>query len=464
MTTSDATSHHRAKLYVQEAQRLLAQRSRRDAIEAAARVAAMDGAGVQELRAAAAVLTQCNASALARSSLERAQRLAPRHPVVLYDLAVSYFYANAADEAERCLATVLEQFPQHGGALYLRSVLRQQTAERNNLADLQRQLATGRGTPADVAATHFAIAKEREDLGEHASSFAALRTAAGLQRRLVKYQSDQETGAIRGIAAAFGPAQAAAATPGCDESGPIFVVGMPRTGTTLVERMLASHSGVDSIGEFPDFPVLLREEADRATALSSGERLSPAQAAAQIDFATLGRRYLEGARQLCSRPHFVDKLPYNALYCGYIRNALPRARVIHLVRDPMDTCYAVFKTLFSRSYSYSYDLDELADYYIAYRRLMEHWHRVLPGAILDVGYEDIVADAEREIRRIVDWCDLAWEPGVLEFHRSSRDSTTASAAQIRRPVYDSSVGKWRNYENELAGLHERLASAGVLAG
>jgi len=143
-------------------------------------------------------------------------------------------------------------------------------------------------------------------------------------------------------------------------------------------------------------------------------------------------------------------------------SALPRARIIHLVRDPMDTCYAVFKTLFNQAYSYSYDLDELADYYIAHRRLMDHWHRVLPGAILDVAYEDIVADQEREARRILAWCDLGWEPAVLEFYRSTRDSTTASAAQVRGPVYASSVGKWRNYSNELAGLHARLAAAGVL--
>jgi len=293
-------------------------------------------------------------------------------------------------------------------------------------------------------------------------AFAALRTGAQLKRRLVNYDSASETGAIRGIEAAFGLAEAAAASPGFDETGPIFVVGMPRTGTTLVERILSSHSEVESIGEFPDFPQLLREQADLAAMAAQGEQLTRAQASVCIDFAALGRHYLEAARQLCSAPRFVDKLPYNALYCGHIHKALPRARIIHLVRDPMDTCYAVFKTLFHQSYSYSYDLDDLADYYIAYRRLMDHWHRVLPGAILDVAYEDIVADPEREARRILAWCDLEWQPAVLEFHRSARDSTTASAAQVRRPVYAGSVGKWRNFAEELAGLRARLAAAGVL--
>jgi len=451
-----------AKLQLHKAQRLLEARARPDAIDAAARVAAMPDARAPELRAAAAILTKCNATAAARSCLERAHQLSPRDPAVLYDLALAHFYADNTADAERCLATVLDQFPLHGGTLYLRSVLRVQTAERNNVADLQQKLAAGRGTPADAAATHFALAKEWEDLGDYPHAFAALRTAAQLKRRLVTYSSDDETGAIRAIEAVFGPAEAAAASPGCHEAGPIFVVGMPRTGTTLVERMLSSHSVVESIGEFPEFPVLLREQADLTAAAAHGEQLTPAQASVRVDFAALGRRYLEAARQLCKAPRFVDKLPHNALYCGHILKALPRARVIQLVRDPMDTCFAVFKTLFHQSYSYSYDLDDLADYYIAHRRLMDHWHRVLPGAILDVAYEDIVADPEREARRILAWCDLEWEPAVLEFYRSARDSTTASAAQIRRPVYDSSVGKWRNYENELAGLRARLAAAGVL--
>jgi hypothetical protein len=451
-----------ARLHVRKAQLLLAARARRDAIDSAAHVAVLEGAGAPELRAAASVLTRCNSTAAARACLERAYQLSPRAPGVLYDLALAQFYADNTADTERCLAAVLDQLPQHGGTLYLRSLLRVQTAERNNIAELQQTLAAGRGTPADVAATNFALAKECEDLGEYRRAFAALRTGAQLKRRLVNYSSQHETGAMRGIEAAFGPAEAAAATPGCDEAGPIFVVGMPRTGTTLVERILSNHSVVESIGEFPEFPVLLREQADLTSAAVHGQQLTPAQASVRIDFAALGRRYLEAARQLCNARRFVDKLPHNAMYCGHILKALPSARVIHLVRDPMDTCYAVFKTLFNQAYYYSYDLDELADYYIAYRRLMDHWHRVMPGAILDVSYEDIVADPERQAQRILAWCDLGWEPEVLEFYRSARDSTTASAAQVRRPVYASSVGRWQNYANELAGLRARLDAAGVL--
>ena len=271
-----------AHLHVRKAQLLMACRSRRDAIASAMHVAAMEGAGVPALRSAAAVLTQCNASAAARDCLERAHRLSPRHPVVLYDLALAYFYSNADEDAERCIAAVLEQFPQHGGALYLRTVLLVQSAEHNHISDLKQKLATGRVTPADVAATYFALAKEYEDLDAHRLAFAALRTGAQLKRRLVNYRSDYETDAIRGIEVAFGAAQAAAATSGCEDPGPIFVVGMPRTGTTLVERILAGHSEVDSIGEFPDFPVLLREYTDLVIAAASDEHPTPATESAGV--------------------------------------------------------------------------------------------------------------------------------------------------------------------------------------
>ncbi|MFO1394374.1 MAG: sulfotransferase [Steroidobacteraceae bacterium] len=453
-----------ARLQVRKAQLQLALRQRRAAIESANRVASLPGAGAWELRLAAAVLGQCNATAAARACLERARGISPGHAVVLYDLALSYFFANDEDEAERCLDVVLRQFPQHGGALYLRSVLRTQTASRNHVEDLRARLASGRGTPADAAATHYALAKEYEDLGDHARAFAALQTGAKLKRRLLNYSSSDEIGALRAIESAFGPDAAAAARPGCDREAPIFVLGIPRTGTTLVERMLSSHPDVESIGEFPDFPVLLREQADRVIDESPGTALTPAQASVRVDFAELGNRYLDSARQLCTGPRFVDKLPYNSLYCGHLVKALPRARLIHVVRNPLDTCYAVYKTLFDRTYSYSYDFDELADYFVAYRRLMDHWHRVVPGTILDVAYEDLVNDPEREARRILDWCNLDWNPAVLDFHRQSRDSTTASAAQVRRPIYDSSVGKWRRYASELAPLRERLAAAGVPTG
>jgi len=250
---------------------------------------------------------------------------------------------------------------------------------------------------------------------------------------------------------------------GYDEDGPIFIIGMPRTGTTLVERILTSHSDVSAVGELTDFPLLMTEMVQERHAIGSPEE-GDIDASLRLDFHELGRRYVDCARQLAGgAQYFVDKLPYNFLYCGYILAALPRAKIIHLRRDPLDTCYAVYKTLFFNAYSYSYDLQELADYYVGYRTHMDHWHRALPGRILDVSYEEFVRDPESQARRVLDWCGLSWQASVLEFHAQQRPSMTASAMQVRRPIYTHSIGAWRRSETSLAQVRERLERAGLLS-
>jgi hypothetical protein len=182
-----------------------------------------------------------------------------------------------------------------------------------------------------------------------------------------------------------------------------------------------------------------------------------------MDFGELGRRYLAAVRQLSGGQRYtIDKLPFNFRYCGLIHKALPKATIVHLTRDPMDTCYAVFKTSFINAYHFSYRLDEVAEYFVAYRRMMDHWHAVMPGVILDVRYEDLVADPEAHCRRLLAHCGLPWEHQVLDFHRSTKASTTASSAQVRRPIYRSSVQKWRNFTRELQPVLKRLAEAGLV--
>jgi hypothetical protein len=185
-------------------------------------------------------------------------------------------------------------------------------------------------------------------------------------------------------------------------------------------------------------------------------------ATARIDFRALGEAYLASTRPLRdARPRFVDKLPFNFLYAGLIHLAFPRAKIISLRRHPLDTCYAVYKQLFRDAYPYSYDLEELGRYYIAYDALMRHWDAVLPGVIHTVRYEDVVADVERETRRLLEYCDLPWEDACLAFHASTRASTTASALQVRQPIYDSSVGKWRRHASQLEPLRAQLQRAGI---
>ncbi len=183
---------------------------------------------------------------------------------------------------------------------------------------------------------------------------------------------------------------------------------------------------------------------------------------AQFDFAALGRRYCRGIEGFGNpAARLVDKTPQNFLYIGLIRLALPGAKIIHLRRHPMDVCYAIYKTLFRAGYPFSYSLQDVGRYYIAYRRLMDHWREVMPGALLDVDYEQLVANPETQVRRIFEYLELPWEEGCLDFHRRSGPAATASAAQVRQPIYTSSVGLWRRYARQLAPFENKLREHGI---
>jgi Sulfotransferase family len=243
---------------------------------------------------------------------------------------------------------------------------------------------------------------------------------------------------------------------------PIFIVGLPRSGTTLVDRILGSHSAVFSAGELNHFALCIVD----AVRLKSGAARLPRRElvarSADLDFAAVGRDYLERAHGAAAPGvRFTDKMPLNYLYCGLIRRALPRAKIVHLTRQPLAACYAMYKTLFRDGYPFSYDLGEIGRYYIAYRRLMDHWQAVMPEGIHTVSYEALVADQVGETRKLLDFCDLDWQDSCMDFHRNSSPATTASAVQVRRPLYDTSVSQWRNYAAQLAQLDSQLRAAGI---
>jgi tetratricopeptide (TPR) repeat protein len=460
LTELSADARASGPVAIRIARLLLAQRQRREA-RAVALAARLDSEPWQ-FAAAARVLSDCVDPEGARDLLARGHAQFPTDIAILSELAMADFHVNRIDDADQHLEQLLALAPYHPGALRLRSALRQQTIERNHVQDLERRLADRQGRPNFVVGCCFALAKEYEDLGQYDNSFAALRRGAQTYRRTLQYDSRTELETLATIRANFTADAAREFLPGFEAEGPIFIVGMPRTGTTLVERVLTSHSHVTSVGELTDFPLLLTEVVQEKLAATPQLELE-IEASLQIDFRELGRRYMAAARQVAGDdPYFVDKLPYNFLYCGYIFAALPQAKIIHLRRDPLDTCYAVYKTLFFNAYSYSYDLDELVDYYIAYRKQMDHWHAVLPGRILDVGYEELVREPEAQSRRILDWIGLPWQPSVLNFHEQQRPSMTASAMQVRRPMYTDSIGAWRRVEADFAPVRERLHAAGLL--
>lgn len=447
-----------ARLLLRRAQFLFQARRREEARKAALAAQRYVAKDPWQLRTVAHILRDCQDLDASRSWLLKALEKLPDSPELLYDIAIVEFHLNLPDESLEHATRLLELQPLHGGALHLRSLLHRQTDQSNHVEDLRERLASGPEHPRFVSAASYALAKELEDLGDFQASFEALQRGADAYRSTLQFDVRNETEAHDHIRSTFSTAARDNLGPGFAGAGPIFVVGMPRTGTTLVERILSAHSEVASIGEFTDFPAMLGEALqENAQASTSGD------AALSLDFARLGRDYLAAARQLSGdRPFFVDKLPFNFQYCGYILAALPEARIVHLNRDLMDTCYAVYKTLFFGAYSFSYDLEELADYLASYRRLMDHWHALFPGRILDVSYEALVTEPEAQARRLLEACGLDWEPEVLDFHRLDAASMTASAMQVREPMHTGSIGAWRRVAAGLEPARQRLAAAGLV--
>jgi hypothetical protein len=239
---------------------------------------------------------------------------------------------------------------------------------------------------------------------------------------------------------------------------------MPRSGTTLVERILSTHPQVHSAGELRNFMVALHQ----MTAATPAFLMDPSfpERVRGLDWESLGRAYLGSTRPLTGHtPHFVDKLPHNFLYAGFIAQALPEAKIICLRRDPIDTCLSNFKQLFelnSPYFDYSFDLLDTGRYYLLFDKLMAHWARVLPGRILEVRYEQLVDEQAVQTRRLLDFCGLPWDEACLRFEDNAAPVATASAVQVRAPMNRDSIGRWKRYESQVSGLLEILGAGGVL--
>ncbi|HEV8330810.1 MAG TPA: sulfotransferase [Steroidobacteraceae bacterium] len=450
-------------LQFKRAQVLMALRRRSEAFAAAERAIEISPPDADLVEAVAAIYLQSNDAARAKALLYRALEIAPNAPTLLYRAALSHFYLNELAEADALLVRVLEIAPGNGYAWHIRSQLATAKSDANHVAELRATLARPRAREIDTMLVSYSLAKELEDIGEYAQSFETLLQANRIKRGTLTYDSANDVRAMGNVMAHYTAEAMQSLHDGDQTPGPIFIVGMPRTGTTLVERMLGNHSAVTSVGEAVDFPEEMTAQARATHARLGLADTDLLRASLQMDFGALGRNYLTAVRDLAGGQRYtIDKLPFNFRYAGLIHKALPQAAIVHLTRDPMDTCYAVFKTLFINAYHFSYQLDELAEYFIAYRRMMDHWHAVMPGVILDVRYEDLVADPQAQSHRLLEHCGLPWEDQVLEFHRSTKASTTASAVQVRRPIYRSSVQKWRHFERELQPVLRRLNEAGLV--
>jgi predicted O-linked N-acetylglucosamine transferase (SPINDLY family) len=392
----------------------------------------------------------------ALASYERALRSRPDYPEAHCMLGVTLIELGRLPQARAALQRAVELAP--GKVRYYR-----------NLADIARFIPGDAHLPAleklagsDAALSederielHFALGQAYEDLGRHPEAFAHWHNGNALKRRQVAYDEAATLTRLNGMRATFTSDLVARwQNVGHQSCLPVFIVGMARSGSTLVEQILASHPQVFGAGELDYFA-----EAVRAASSKFRDARQQTSTLTAEDFRDLGQRYIAAVeRHAPQAGRITDKMPGNFVFAGLIHLALPNATIIHTVRDPVDTCVSCFSKLFKEQ-PHTYDLAELGRYYRHYRALMAHWHKVLPpGRILDVCYEDVVADLEGQARRIIAHCGLPWDPRCLEFHKTQRPVFTVSAAQVRQPIYNSAVGRWRVHEQALAPL---LAELGI---
>ncbi len=393
---------------------------------------------------------------------EKARDAEPDNSSSIYNVATAQRFLGQLEEAERSLDRALELNPYDFEAQAMRSSLRKQRAESNHVEELTRILDDEKMAANGEANICYALAKEYDDLDDPEKSFHFLQRGATVRRRGMSYEVDTDLEIIDAIQNAYSAEFFRLNHYGDNNAEPIFVMGMPRTGTTLVERILGSHSQVHSAGELDNFGREAMRQLGEQHDLSQCSRQQVVELCTELNFARLGRDYVSSTRPVTGdTARFIDKLPFNYLYVGLIHVALPKAKIISLTRHPMATCYAVFKQFFRDAYPFSYDLSELTRYYIAYSKLMDHWNNVLPGVIHSVAYEDVVGNTEGEARKVIQYCDLEWEPQVLDFHKSRQASTTASASQVRQPVYSTSIDRWRMYSEQLRPVVDMLEQAGI---
>ena len=452
-----------AALLVARAQCLLGLGNPVEARRAAAAAEAMALAHPAHLDALGSVFSGAGDQPRALSLFDRAVALAPVNAHFIFNRATVYRFLGRLAEAEADYDRVIALKPDDYEAYLNRTELRTQTSAANHLDALESLASRGIADPRGFVQIHYALAKECEDLELYPKSFDYLKRGAAKRREHLRYEIAHDVATVDWIIDAF-PGGVYPAGQGASEDAPIFIVGLPRSGSTLVERILSSHTNIVSAGELNDFALSLVAAVRRQGGAAQLPRRELVARCAAIDFAQLGSDYLARARRLVGGSRFIDKMPLNYLYCGLIRRALPNAKIVHVQRHPMAVCYAMYKTLFQDGYPFSYDLEEIARYYIAYRRLMDHWQATVPGALHTVHYEALVADQIGQTRLLLKFCDLEWQDACVEFERNTAASTTASAPQVRRPIYQSSVAQWRHYESELEPLMRKLRSAGIDTG
>jgi tetratricopeptide (TPR) repeat protein len=389
----------------------------------------------------------------AEQSYRRALAIKPDYLMALNNLGLCLKKQGRVEEACASFEAAIAIKPDFLQSICNLAPFRTYAADDAQLRILEDQRHQLHGLPPAGRVNYwFALGKMREDAGRHDDAFAAYAEGNHLQRMRFPHDEAREAALVARLRSVFHAdlfARRSLPDPTSSRT-PIFIVGMPRSGTSLIEQILASHPGIHGAGELTDLHDVVHS-LDTSTA--AYPEIVPTLPVEVLQH--LGEAYMERAwRHAPQATHVTDKLPANFLHVGMIHLMLPHAKIIHAMRDPMDSCFSCYARLFEDGHlDFSYDLDTVGRYYLRYIELMQHWHRVLPpGTVLDLRYEDMVADTEGQARRLLDYLGLPWDEGCLDFHRNTRAVRTASIAQVRKPIYRSSVARWKHFEAQLAPL------------
>ncbi len=455
-------SPQRADYAAQYARGLAQARMIRQAIEVADKALAAGPSDPLTIDTLGVIYSQGNDNRKAADLFRQAAEMVPGNASYRFNRATSLTFIGELDAAEREYEACLAIDPGYWKAHLALAQLKKQSTDSNHLTRLQSLLESSDDSIQPRMYLNLAMAKEFEDMGEYPAAFSRLVAGKKAGGEARAYKSTEDQVIFDAMAHAF--PEAVTTANGHDSREPIFIIGMPRSGTTLVERMLSSHPDVHSAGELQDFGIVLKRASGSQTAhLLDVDTIE--RAAAVRDWQRVGEAYVHATRPNTGHtPRFIDKLPHNFLYAGFIAKALPNAKIICLRRNPMDSCLGNFRQLFAQTspyYNYSFDIMDSGRYWLMFDRLMRHWEEVLPGRILQVNYEDVVADQASALEAMLEFCSLQWNDACMAFQDNQAPVATASAIQVREPLNNRAIGRWHRYESELLPLRQLLEDAGI---
>ncbi|KAK0332558.1 hypothetical protein LTR94_024378, partial [Friedmanniomyces endolithicus] len=432
----------------QRARALLALHRLDEARTEAEGAAALDPQTGHVLDTLGVVLSRTGAYQAAAALFRKAVARQPDHADWRYNLGSALQFTGELGEARQAYEAALAIQPDHHRALSSLVSLGRQTQDDNQVAALERLFDDQDPDPARQQHLGHALAKSYEDMGDYPKALDWLGRAKAGRKRIAPYEVSRDRALFEAAASSAGPAVL-----GFKDPTPLFIVGLPRTGTTLLDRVLSSHPKIVSAGELGDFSLLVKRMGGSATPMVlDAETFAAAET---LDFSALGQAYVQRARASVeggagrNAERVIDKMPLNVLNVGLINRALPEARILCLRRHPVDSALSNYRQLFATDfpyYDYAFDLADAGRYYALFDRLVAHWRDSLPSdRFVEVAYEDLVADLEGQTRRLLDFVGLPFDPACLSFHENRAAVSTAGSAQVRSPLYSTSIGRWKRY-------------------